>query len=203
MQTIPRRPSLLDCFNNYCIRTQSQNGGHSPTHSPLKNSRHSIQMKLKEKPSPNVTLIPKSSSQLQKRKFFQEGRMRKVCDNRGLLNITPVVVHTPLQSYKQTIRTNSSITIKRKLMRAKTDGEQTDRSSSLFFTQQRVKQDCETPMRESLSHEVNKNRPFTAFPSSDNSINRLRTIQIDLPKRSLGRAMSFFDETVSAWETHQ
>lgn len=155
-------------------------------------------MKLKERSSPNVTQIPKSSGQLQKRKFFQEGRKRKVRDNQGLLNITPIVVYTHLQSYKQTIRTNTSITIKRKLQRAKTDGGRTDRS---FLTQQKSKQDCETPLRGSFLGEPNKNRPLTAIPFSDNSVNRLRTIQIDLPKRCIGRAMSFFEDAVSAWET--
>jgi hypothetical protein len=52
----------------------------------------------------------------------EEARQKKMADHKQLLNITPVVVYTSLESIKKTQRANSTITINRRHLRAKTEG---------------------------------------------------------------------------------
>jgi hypothetical protein len=102
-------------------------------------------MKQKHKLAPNSIGIPTNLIEVKRRRLALEAKQQKLNDNRQLLNITPVVVYTAIESIKKTqVRTNSTITINRRYFRAKTEGGFTQRSDSPFLTQHKGKNASET-----------------------------------------------------------
>lgn len=122
-----RRPTLLDTFFDYCVRTSHSvtlpNCGDSQLRYQRSNFHRKNQRKGKQVPNSVgiEVVLPQKKERSKKEKIYNTHQM---------LSISPAVVYSSYEGKPPYLKNQSSIMVSRRYCRAKTEGGETNRSIS-------------------------------------------------------------------------
>lgn len=122
-----RRPTLLDTFFDYCVRTSQSVTLPNSSETHLQHQRNSFHRKYRRKSNqvPNSVGIKVA---LPHKK--QSHKKEKIYNTNQMLSISPAVVYSSYEGKKPYLKNQSSIMVSRRYCRAKTESGETNRSIS-------------------------------------------------------------------------